>query len=149
MTGISPDTDTVAGPTLDAVVAAISTKTLAPSTASRAEKAELHFLEAKRLHNGGDYVDARAALNEAVALDPGKGSYHRLLAQWLSQNPGCWEAAQKHFEEAIQLDAGDVEAHLGLAALHEEASSSIYEKVLTLDPDNRIAREKLEPHTHG
>ena len=115
-----------------------------------AEEAELVFLEAKRLHNGGDYFDAIAALTLAVQLEPTNGSYHRLLAQWLAQNPGCWESAQAHFDHAIAIDDKDVEAHLGLAALHEEASrsdnaASVYQRVIELDPQNRIAREKLEP----
>ena len=115
-----------------------------------AEEAELVFLEAKRLHNGGDYFDAIAALTLAVQLEATNGSYHRLLAQWLAQNPGCWESAQAHFEHAIAIDDKDLEAHLGLAALHEEASRSdnavsVYQRVIELDPQNRIAREKLEP----
>ena len=117
---------------------------------SDAEEAELVFLEAKRLQNGGDYFDAIAALTRAVQLVPANGSYHRLLAQWLAQNPGCWESAQAHFEQAIAVDHTDVEAHLGLAALHEEASRSdnaaiVYQRVIELDPRNRIARENLEP----
>ena len=123
--------------------------TLAPGTSPRREQAELLFLEAKRLHNGGDYFDAIASLNEALNMNPMSGQYHRLLAQWLAQNPGCWEASQEHFERAIELDGQDIEAYLGLAALHEEAShvdkaSPLYEHILSLDPDNRVAREKLE-----
>ena len=90
--------------------------------------------------------DAIASLNEALTLDPSCGQYHRLLAQWLAQNPGCWEPAQEHFERAIELNDKDVEAYLGLAALHEEAShkdkaSPLYEHILSLDPGNRVARE--------
>lgn len=119
-------------------------------TGTDAEEAELVFLEAKRLQNNGDYFDAIAALTRAVRLVPANGSYHRLLAQWLAQNPGCWESAQAHFEQAIAIDDKDVESHLGLAALHEEASRSdnaaiVYQRVIELDPRNRFAREKLEP----
>jgi tetratricopeptide (TPR) repeat protein len=126
-----------------------SAQTLVPGGSPKRERAELIVLEAKRLYNGGDYFDAVASLNEALTLEPVNGRYHRLLAQWLTQNPSCWEASQEHFEQAIELDAGDVEAYLGLAALHEEASrtdkaSSLYEQILTLDPNNRVAREKLE-----
>ncbi len=128
-----------------------SSHTLVPSSSQKGERAALIALEAKRLYNGGDYFDAIASLNEALALEPHNGPYHRLLAQWLAQNPGCWEAAQKHFERAITLNKKDVEAYLGLAALHEEAShldraSPLYVQILTLDPDNRVAREKLELH---
>ncbi|GMR24410.1 MAG: hypothetical protein BMS9Abin37_2952 [Acidobacteriota bacterium] len=127
-----------------------SARTLVPGSSPKKEQAELLFLEAKRLYNDGDYFDAIASLNEVLNLDPGSGQYNRLLAQWLAQNPGCWEASQEHFERAIELDARDVEAYLGLAALHEEAShidkaSPLYEHILTLDPENRVAREKLEP----
>ena len=126
------------------------TQPVAILSGTDAEEAELVFLEAKRLHNGGDYFDAIAALTQAVQLEPGNGSYHRLLAQWLAQNPGCWESAQAHFEQAIAIDEEDVESHLGLAALHEEASrsdnaASVYQRVIELDPHNHIALEKLEP----
>ena len=123
--------------------------TLGPGSSPKKEQAELLFLEAKRLYNDGEYFDAIASLNEVLTLDPGSGRYNRLLAQWLAQNPGCWEASQEHFERAIELNARDVEAYLGLAALHEEAThidkaSPLYEHILTLDPENRVAREKLE-----
>ena len=124
-------------------------QTLVPGSSPKKEQAELLFLEAKRLYNDGDYFDAIASLNEVLNLDPSSGQYNRLLAQWHAQNPGCWEASQEHFERAIELDAQDLEAYLGLAALHEEASqkdkaSPLYEHILTLDPDNRVALEKLE-----
>ena len=111
-----------------------------PENDSKAiEEAELLFVEAKRLHHGGDYFDAVSALAKAVELDAKNGRYHCLLAQWLSQNPGCWESAQEHYERAIALDGNDVEAHLGLAALHEEAgrserASQLYEIVASLSP---------------
>ena len=124
-------------------------QTLVPGSSPKQAQAELLFLEAKRLYHDGDYFDAIASLNEVLNLDPSSGKYNRLLAQWLAQNPGCWEASQEHFERAIELDARDLEAYLGLAALHEEASqkdkaSPLYEHILTLDPDNRVALEKLE-----
>jgi tetratricopeptide (TPR) repeat protein/uncharacterized protein (DUF2267 family) len=126
-----------------------STQTLVPGSSPKREQAELLFLEAKRLYNGGDYFDAIASLNEALTLAPACGQYHRLLAQWLSQNPGCWETSREHFERAIEIDEKDVEAYLGLAALHEEAShkdkaSPLYEHILSLDPGNRVAKEKLQ-----
>jgi len=126
-------------------------QTLVPGSSPKQVQAELLFLEAKRLYHDGDYFDAIASLNEVLNLDPSSGQYNRLLAQWLAQNPGCWEASQEHFERAIELDARDLEAYLGLAALHEEASqkdkaSPLYEHILTLDPDNRVALEKLEHH---
>jgi tetratricopeptide (TPR) repeat protein len=124
-------------------------QTLVSGSSPKKERVELLFLEAKRLYNDGEYFDAIASLNEVLNLDPGSGRYNRLLAQWLAQNPGCWEASQEHFERAIELNARDVEAYLGLAALHEEAThidkaSPLYEHILTLDPENRVAREKLE-----
>ena len=125
-----------------------STLTLAPGAMSPARRAELDYLEAKRLYNAGDYFDAIAALNEALTLDPDNGAYHRLLAQWLAQNPGVWETSQQHFERAIELDEGDIQAYLGLAALHEEAGRSenaiaLYKKVRELDENNVVARERL------
>ena len=73
-----------------------------------------------RLAQDGEYFDAIASLNEAVRLQPQKGSYHRDLARLLSQNPSCFEAAQEHFERAIELDANDEEAHTELARLYQQ-----------------------------
>jgi tetratricopeptide (TPR) repeat protein len=98
------------------------------------QEAELHYLEANRFWQAGDYFDAVASMNEAVRLDPEKASYHRVLGRWLAENPSCAEAAREHLERAISLDPGDREAHLGLARLFEteglaEKARGIYEKL--------------------
>jgi tetratricopeptide (TPR) repeat protein len=98
------------------------------------QEAELHYVEANRFWQAGDYFDAVAAMNEAVRLDPEQARYHRVLGRWLAENPSCAEAAREHLERAISLDPGDREAHLGLAHLFEteglaEKARGIYEKL--------------------
>ncbi len=70
--------ETIAALTLDP-----RSQPVAVKSGTDADEAEIVFLEAKRLHNGGDYFDAIGALTRAVQLEPTNGSYHRLLAQWL------------------------------------------------------------------
>jgi curved DNA-binding protein CbpA len=105
-----------------------SSETIAPGTPTREEdpagkaqrEAELYYLEGTRLAEDGEYFDAIASLSEAVRLHPRKGSYHRHLAKLLAQNPSCLEAAQEHFERAIELDDTDEEAYNELARLYQE-----------------------------
>jgi len=136
-----PETATALGP---------SERAGEPATARDPVEAELCYYEASRLFTAGDYFDAVASLTRAVQFDPDNPAYHCLLGQWLSQNPGCWDAAQAHFERAITLDVANVDAHLGLAALYEDSDASneamaLYEKILVLEPENAVAREKLQP----
>ena len=97
----------------------VDAKSVDPAREAQRE-AELCYLEGTRLAQDGEYFDAIASHNEAVRLQPQKGSYHRALAKLLSQNPSCFEAAQEHFERAIELDANDEEAHTELARLYQQ-----------------------------
>ena len=69
---------------------------------SDAEEAELVFLEAKRLQNGGDYFDAIAALNPSSTasackrqLSPASGSVARAESRLLGIRPGAFRASYR------------------------------------------------------
>jgi Flp pilus assembly protein TadD len=111
----------------------------APVSAEAAQEAELQYIEAHRFWQAGDYFDAVATMSEAVRLDPAKPKYHRVLGQWLAENPSCAEAAQEHYELAIALDPRDREAHEGLAKLLEQEgqgdkAKSLLERLASLEP---------------
>ncbi len=110
--------------------------------------AEPHYIDAKRHLDAGLYFEAIGSLNEALRLDPENGKYHRLLGQLLAQNPSCAKASQQHFQRAIEIDPDDTNAYLGLADLFEEAGLAVrarrvYEKVITIEPENEVALRKL------
>ncbi|HSF18029.1 MAG TPA: DUF4388 domain-containing protein [Vicinamibacteria bacterium] len=92
----------------------------AKNGAEKAQKAELYYIEANRSWQTGEYFDAIAGINEALRLDPDKAHYHRVLANWLSENPSCTEAAVAHFRRAIELDPENRQTHHELAAFLEQ-----------------------------
>jgi tetratricopeptide (TPR) repeat protein len=120
-----------------------------PSPRERAKRdAEPHYIDAKRNLDAGLYFEAIGSLNEAIRLDPNNGKYHRLLGQLLAQNPSCAKASQQHFLRAIEIDPYDTSAYLGLADLFEDAglavrARKVYQKVITIEPENEVALRKL------
>jgi Tfp pilus assembly protein PilF len=65
---------------------------------------------------------------------------NRLLEQ--GNMPGAYEL----FSQAIELDPGNIEAWLGkgLVAQQELERTICFQRVLTLDPDNEVARRELQ-----
>ncbi len=112
------------------------------------DRAKQCYLQAKVHYNDMAYFDAVQCLREAVRLDSGQATYHKLLANALSRNPKWIDAAETHFKKALELDPSDKESYLELAAFYEATALTaraikIYQKVLELDPDDTVAREKL------
>jgi hypothetical protein len=62
--------------------------------------------------------------------------------------------AKAQFECAIKNNPADVEAYLGLAELHEldgqpAWAQRMYRQVLSLEPGNKLARQKLQGKRMG
>jgi tetratricopeptide (TPR) repeat protein len=118
------------------------------------ELAENHFQEGHRRYDDMAYFDAIQCFREATRLDPKKGKYHRYLALSLAQNPKWKKEAEEHFQTAIELDAFDVESYQGLVAIYEAMGMKTRllktcEKLLGVDPENALAREKLPGNKTG
>lgn len=63
------------------------------------------------------YPDARRAAERALELDPDLAEAHAMLgwiAHWFEWD---WEASEKHFQRAIEMNPNDTESHLGYAHL--------------------------------
>lgn len=110
--------------------------------------AEPHYIDAKRYIDAGRYLEAIGSLNAALRFDPNNAKLHRLLGHLFAQNPGCDQVSREHYRKAIELDPYDVDSHLGLADLLEEAglltrAQKVYEKVIGIVPDNEVALRKL------
>jgi hypothetical protein len=128
-----------------------------PKTESRVipqELAEKNFKEGQRRYNNMAYFDAIQCFREATRLDPKKGKYHRYLALSLAQNPNWRKEAEEHFQKAIALDALDIESYQGLVEIYEAMGMKTRlvktcEKLLEVDPENALAREKLPGKKSG
>ncbi|MFQ5791760.1 MAG: protein kinase, partial [Acidobacteriota bacterium] len=129
-----------------------------PSGASRSASpkamAEARYREGKRHFDDMSYFDSIQCLREAVRLNPGKPSYHRLLAKALMKNPKWYKEAEEHFLAALEKDEFDVSSYLGLGELYEGSglttrARKMYGKALEYDPDNEVAQGKLYGKTGG
>jgi tetratricopeptide (TPR) repeat protein len=85
---------------------------------------------------------------------PDDPRFRKLLARSLSKNPKWRREAETHFLEALKHDEFDIECLLGLAETYEAANLStraakLYERVLTYDPDNAVAAERLHGKPSG
>lgn len=85
---------------------------------------------------------------KAVNLYPRNVFYHRALGKFYEEY-GLWEEAEEEYQKMVALapKVADFQLDLGRIYLKEgkyPRAKEIYQKVLFLDPDNRIAREKIE-----
>ncbi len=99
-------------------------------------------------YNAADFHHAVENLREAVRLAPSNIVYHKRLGQALTKNPRWRKQAEGHFLHVLEVEPYDAECYLELASIYEEKglptrAKKMYEQVLTLDPDDPIAREKL------
>jgi predicted Zn-dependent protease len=69
---------------------------------------------------GGDLHAAQNLAASAVASMPTNSAMHSTLGE-IDQQLGDWSAAQSQFESAMSLDAQNIEAMIGLAAVKEHA----------------------------
>ncbi len=89
-------------------------------------------------------VSARPRPDQADSVAKSAGLLTRQANRLLEQGnmPGAYEL----FSQAIELDPGNVEAWLGkgLVAQQEMERTICFQRVLTLDPDNEVARRELQ-----
>jgi len=72
----------------------------------------------RRARLAGKFEDAQTALERALALDPTSGLVLRELAL-TEVSLGAFDQAEAHARKAVQLDAGDAEAHVAVATVLE------------------------------
>ena len=87
-------------------------------------------------------------LHRAIECEPDCSSHRALLGRCLSAIPEYRREAIEQFEKAIELDPGNLTAHLQYGELLEVLKApwrakSCYIRVLELDANNRDARERL------
>jgi curved DNA-binding protein CbpA len=129
-----------------------SSKQAGPAPADdkdRGRNAEIRFRQGKTLFNQGRYEEALALLEEAVRLKDDKGDYYLLLAMAESKVPDLSKKAERNFLRAIEIEAWNPEAYVGLGYLYKREGLALrarkqFEKALELDPEHKAARQGLD-----
>src|SRR5215813_4761148 len=100
-----------------------------------------HFAKGQMLLNEGDFDQAVAEFEAAVAADPGNAFLHFRLAM-LYVRKGDLKKALQEAEEATRLAPDTAEGHLLLAGLYSALGEDgrglqEYEATLRVDPENQ------------
>jgi tetratricopeptide (TPR) repeat protein len=95
-----------------------------------------------------NYMGSILWLRRAIENEPHSSSYRTMLAESLAQVPEYRREAVEQFEKAIDLDPGNLTAHLHYARMLEQMSvpwraRPHYVRVLELDMNHREARTRL------
>jgi tetratricopeptide (TPR) repeat protein len=119
-----------------------------PVQENLAERARLLHRKAKSLYNLKKYWEASSLLDEAVRLDPGKAPYFLLLGMCQMNLPQFRRRAADNLQKAIDLEHWNVDAFIamGLLLMSENQplrAEGFFRKVLSINPDHAVARQKL------
>jgi curved DNA-binding protein CbpA len=129
-----------------------SSKQAGPAPADdkdRGRNAEIRFRQGKTLFSQGRYEEALTLLEEAVRLKDDKGDYYLLLAMAESKVSSLSKKAERNFLRAIEIEAWNPEAYVGLGYLYKREGLALrarkqFEKALELDPEHKAARQGLD-----
>jgi tetratricopeptide (TPR) repeat protein len=109
-------------------------------------RAEAAFREGMEVFDRGDYELARRKFTEAIFWDRGieLKPLHvqaHLRLGWLDEERRAWTEAKKHYRQAVQLDADNLQAAIRLGMVHfrlGEIGPAIFQfqRALELDPAN-------------
>ncbi len=107
------------------------------------EDASLRLKLALALDSAGDTVGERAALNEAIRIDPNSAPALVQLG-YLEYHNGDYDLAEGHIRQALHADAGLTQAWISLAAIlatksNFAAAQEAVGHALQLDPHNSQA----------
>jgi curved DNA-binding protein CbpA len=101
-----------------------------------------------------NYVGSILWLRRAIDDDPDTSGHRAMLAQSLANIPEYRREAIEQFEKAIELDSGNITAHLQYGELLERLklpgrARTHYVRILELDMEHRGARERLNRLNSG
>jgi tetratricopeptide (TPR) repeat protein len=117
-----------------------------PSDRGRA--AHRSIAEGERLLALGEVEAAMLVLLATVREHPRSAGGHRALALALARHPRMARAAERHFLQALELDAGDFELRYQLALYYQKVGLPLrartqLEAVVRAEPKHRAARRAL------
>jgi Flp pilus assembly protein TadD len=109
------------------------------------QEATLAYKLAMALDKAGDLKSERAALEQAIQIDPGMAEAQNQLG-YLASRAGETASAEEHFRLAVQLSPGYAKAWVNLAAtLYLESklpeAKQAVERALQVEPGNQKAQE--------
>ncbi|WP_058867341.1 DUF4388 domain-containing protein [Chloracidobacterium thermophilum] len=114
----------------------------AADTAARSYEMACAAIERK------DFITAMTYLREAVRLAPEVIRYRSRLASLCMQNPKLRKEAEDQLLAILKIDGTYVDAHLALGHMYhqagmEKSARKQFEAVLSLQPDNAVAKQML------
>ncbi len=114
-----------------------------------AEKAKQNYKLGKSLYDQKTYPMAISALNEAIRLDPKKGTYYLQLALCQSKASNLKREAEQNMQMAIELEPWNAEPYAAMGMLFYKEklyrrAESYFRSALQRDPENQIALKGLE-----
>jgi curved DNA-binding protein CbpA len=122
--------------------------TLAQARRERERTADTKFRQGKTLFNLDRFEEALILLEEAVRLNPRKGTYFLLLAMAQSKLATFRRKAEKSFLKAQELEPWNAESYVGLGLLYKEEGLYVkarkqFKRALGIDSAHKIALKEL------
>ena len=110
--------------------------------------ADIKFRQGKTLFNQDRFEEALILLEEAVRLNPRKGTYFLLLAMAQSKLTTFRREAEESFLKAQELEPWDAESYVGLGLLYKQEGLFIkakrhFRRALEIDSAHRVALREL------
>lgn len=118
------------------------------------ERSRLLYRKGKTLFGQKSFWEATALLEDAIKLSPDKGQYFLLLGLCQMNLSNMKRAAEKNLIKASEIEPWNAEpyAALGLLFMNEKMKNraeSFFRKALSLNPDNALAKKRLNQLVHG
>ena len=112
------------------------------------KKADIKFRQGKTLFNRSRFEEALILFEEAVRLNPRKGTYFLMLAMVQSKLATFRRKAEENFLKAQELEPWDPESYAGLGLLYKEEGLFIkakrqFKRALEIDSEHRVALKEL------
>jgi predicted Zn-dependent protease len=112
------------------------------------EVAEITFNQGKHAFAARDYTRAAYLFREAVNSNPDRKEYRLQLIQTLMKNQRWHKEAEEHLNDLIKAEPYNIGYHIMLGQVYKEGGMqkraiSKFKEVLSMEPQNRIARREL------
>ncbi|MEM7199459.1 MAG: serine/threonine-protein kinase [Planctomycetota bacterium] len=117
-----------------------------------AERAHAVYRFGMLLENEGRSVEARAKIEEAIALDPDNARPYLTLAFIRFARFGDLDRAEALLRRCLELDPSRSDSRVLLATIHEQrgdaaAALPLYREILELHPSESLARQHTYAHS--
>jgi len=118
------------------------------------ERARMLYQKAKTLYSQHRFWEAASLMDEAVGLDGDKSPYYLLLGMAQLHIQPQRRSAERNLKRAVEIDPWNSDALAGLGLLFQEEhlvnrAEGFYRKALSINPDHKIARRRLDEMTGG